>query len=239
MTPLALVTGGAKRLGAAFALRLAQMGYNIALHCRASAPQETQHQIEALGRRVFVLRADLTQPQEIFAMMQKIAEMKSEGADLQVVVNSAAVMSAGDVRGVPLAEWDSALNLNLRAPFLISQAAAPLLSTGGVILNISDIAAGRAWIRYPAYAVSKAGLESLTKILARALAPNIRVNAIAPGLVLPSPIVSAEEWRRLTERLPLQRPAALEDLAAALEFLVKNSSITGQVLTVDCGYSLL
>ncbi|GAB4543171.1 MAG: SDR family oxidoreductase [Anaerolineales bacterium] len=239
MNPLALVTGGAKRLGAAFALRLAQMGYDIALHSYATPPQETRIQIEALGRRVFLLRANLTQPQALSAMMEKVAGIKSQGEDLQVVVNSAGVMRAGDVRGVPLAEWDETLNLNLRAPFLISQAAAPLLSTGGVIINISDIAAGQTWTRYPAYVVSKAALESLTKILARALAPNIRVNAIAPGLALPSNIISAEEWQRLVSRLPLQRPAALDDLTAALEFLIRNQSITGQVLAVDCGYSLL
>ena len=110
---------------------------------------------------------------------------------------------------------------------------------GGLIVNITDVGARKAWSRYPSYTVSKAALESLTKILARALAPKIRVNAIAPGFVLQSDIVPSEEWDRLIQRVPLKRPARSEEVASALEFLLKNEYITGQVIVVDGGYSLI
>src|SRR5690606_32611899 len=107
---------------------------------------------------------------------------------------SAAVMPVGKADQLELKDWDSAIDLNLRAPFLLSQHAAKRMPNGGLIVNITDIGASKAWSRYPSYTVSKAGLESLTKILARAFAPTIRVNAIAPGLVLPSDVVSEETW---------------------------------------------
>jgi NAD(P)-dependent dehydrogenase (short-subunit alcohol dehydrogenase family) len=113
------------------------------------------------------------------------------------------------------------------------------MTEAGLIVNITDVGAQKAWSRYPSYTVSKAALESLTRILARALAPKIRVNAIAPGLVLPSDIVPPEEWERLIKRLPLKRPARTEEIASALEFLLKNEYITGQTIVVDGGYSLI
>ncbi|MBN1453205.1 MAG: SDR family oxidoreductase, partial [Anaerolineales bacterium] len=137
------------------------------------------------------------------------------------------------------AEWDAALDLNLRAPFLCAQQACLRMKRGGLIVNVSDIGAGKAWSRFPSYTVSKAALESLTKVQARSFAPSVRVNAIAPGLVLPSRNVTDEEWERLIGRLPLKRPATTEEVASALEFLLKNEYITGQTVVVDGGYSLL
>jgi NAD(P)-dependent dehydrogenase (short-subunit alcohol dehydrogenase family) len=113
------------------------------------------------------------------------------------------------------------------------------MTEGGLIVNITDIGAQKAWSRFPSYTVSKAGLESLTKILARAFAPKIRVNAIAPGFVLQSDIVPAEEWERLIGRVPLKRPARTAEITSALEFLIKNEYITGQTIVVDGGYSLI
>jgi pteridine reductase len=113
------------------------------------------------------------------------------------------------------------------------------MPAGGLIVNISDVGAQKTWSRYPSYTVSKAALESLTRILARALAPAIRVNAIAPGFVLQSDIVPAEEWERLIKRIPLGRPATTEEIASALEFLLQNEYITGQTIVVDGGYSLI
>ena len=113
------------------------------------------------------------------------------------------------------------------------------MTAGGLIVNISDVGAQKAWSRYPSYTVSKAALDSLTRILARALAPEIRVNAIAPGFVLQSDIVSSEEWERLMKRVPLKRQARIEEIASALEFLLKNEYMTGQTIVVDGGYSLV
>ena len=129
--------------------------------------------------------------------------------------------------------------MNLRAPFLLAQAASKKMTEGGLIVNISDVGAQKAWSRFPSYTVSKAALESLTRILARAYAPTIRVNAIAPGFVLQSDIVPAEEWNRLMNRVPLKRPARPDEIASALEFLWKNEYITGQTIVVDGGYSLV
>lgn len=238
MSPLALVTGSAHRLGKAFALTLARKGYAVALHHRGSVDEaeKTAAEIRALGVDCLPIRADLTVPEKVDFLFSLVDEMN---APLKVVVNSAAIMTAANPRDLQLQDWDSALDLNLRAPFLVAQRAAKRMTAGGLIVNISDIAAQKAWSRYPSYTVSKAGIESLTKILARSLAPTIRVNAIAPGLVLPSEIVTEAQWNQLIEKLPLKRPAAPEEITSALEFLIKNEYITGQTIVVDGGYSLV
>jgi len=235
---LALVTGGARRLGKAFALTLARMGYSVALHYRGSANEAeyTVQEIRALGVDCIPIRADLTLPEKIDFLFSLVDEFKSP---LKVLVNSAAIMPVGSPRELELKDWDSALDLNLRAPFILAQQAAKRMSTGGLIVNITDIGAQKAWSRYPSYTVSKSALESLTKLLARALAPGIRVNAIAPGLVLQSDVVTQEEWDKLVSRLPLKRAATLDEITSALEFLIKNEYITGQTIVVDGGYSLI
>jgi len=245
--PLALVTGGARRLGRAFALALARQGYAIALHYHASEQmaETTAAEIRALGVPVFPLQADLAQPDEIERLFNEIDNLIADPSfniqhsTLDVLINSAALMPRGDVRTLTAADFDAVIALNLRAPFLCAQQAARRMPPGGLIVNISDIGAAKAWTGFPAYTVSKAGLESLTKILARALAPDIRVNAIAPGLVLPSEDMPAAEWMRLVSRLPAKRPADLDEVASALEFLIKNEYIIGQTIAIDGGYSLL
>ncbi len=240
--PLALVTGGAQRLGKAFALSLARMGYDILLHYHSSEEeaQRTKSDIETMGRSVHLLQADLSDPKEIASIFSRVEFILHPSSFiLRALVNSAAIMPVGHPHELTLEAWDSALDLNLRAPFLMAQSAAKLMTEGGLIVNVSDIGAGKAWSRYPSYAVSKSALESLTKILARAFAPSIRVNAIAPGLVLQSDVVTPEEWQRLVSRLPLKRPARPEEIASALEFLVKNEYVTGQTIVVDGGYSLV
>ncbi len=234
----AIVTGGAHRLGKAFALTLARMGYSIALHYRGSADEaeHTVKEIRALGVDCLPIRADLTIPEKIDFLFSLVDEFKSP---LMVLVNSAAVMPVGSPEGLELHDWDSALDLNLRAPFLLAQEAAKRMTEGGLIVNITDIGAQKAWSRYPSYTISKAGLESLTKLLARSLAPDIRVNAIAPGLVLQSGVVTKEQWDKLVSRLPLKRAATLEEITSALEFLINNKYITGQTIVVDGGYSLI
>ena len=142
-------------------------------------------------------------------------------------------------RELELQDWDSALDLNLRAPFLLAQQAAKRMTSWRTDRQHHRYWRAKAWSRYPSYSVSKAGLESLTKLLARALAPNIRVNAIAPGLVLPSDVVTQEQWDKLVEKLPLKRAATLDEITSALEFLIKNEYITGQTIVVDGGYSLI
>jgi len=231
---LALVTGAAHRLGKTFALTLARNGYDILLHYHSANDEarQTQVEIESVGSRVILAQADLTDPAQISFLL-------SEVESLSVLVNSAAFMPSGNTESLSIENWDTSLDLNLRAPFLLAQESAKKMAEGGLIVNITDVGAQKAWSRYPSYTVSKAALESLTKILARALAPKIRVNAIAPGFVLQSEIVSAEEWQRLINRVPLRRPARSDEIASALEFLLKNEYITGQTIVVDGGYSLI
>lgn len=236
--PLAVVTGAARRLGRAFATSLARQGLAILLHYQRSNVEavKTAAEIRALGSPVFLFQADLTDTAGIESLFRQVDDIPHP---LQVLVNSAGTIRSGDPRTLTAQEWDETLDLNLRAPFLCAQAAAARMKTGGLIVNVTDVGARKSWGKLPAYAVSKAGLEALTRILARALAPSIRVNAIAPGLVLQSEGVSDEEWRRLVDRLPLKRPAAVEEIASALEFLLKNQYVTGQTLVIDGGYSLL
>jgi NAD(P)-dependent dehydrogenase (short-subunit alcohol dehydrogenase family) len=218
-------------------LALARQGYAIGLHAFHSqrAAQSTAAEIEALGVPVLRLTADLRQPSDVVEMF---AIVRAAPWPLAVLVNSAAVMRSGDVRQLSVTEWDETFDLNLRAVWLCAQQAALLMTEGGVIINLSDAGAGRAWSRYPAYAVSKAALETLTRILARSLAPQIRVNAVAPGLVLPMEGSSAEEWDRLVGRLPLQRQTSVGAVTDAVLFLARSGDITGQTIVVDGGYQL-
>jgi pteridine reductase len=234
MAPLALVTGAAHRLGKVFALTLARQGFDILLHYHQSKEDalQTKMEIEAIGQNAILLQANLADPAQIASLLSKTDS-------LNVLVNSAAFMPSGNVEMLSLENWDASLDLNLRAPFLLAQEASKKMAQGSLIVNITDVGAQKTWSRYPSYTVSKAALDSLTRILARSLAPEIRVNAIAPGFVLQSDIVSAEEWERLIKRVPLKRPARTGEIASALEFLLKNEYITGQTIVVDGGYSLI
>ncbi len=214
----------------------------IALHYNTSEKQaqQTKAEIESIGVQVFLLRADLTDPAQIESLLTELDFILHPSSFiLKLLVNSAAIMPVGNPRELDLQDWDSALDLNLRAPFFLAQQAAKRMTAGGLIVNITDIGAQKAWSRYPSYTVSKAGLESLTKLLARALAPSIRVNAIAPGLVLPSDVVTQEQWDKLVEKLPLKRAANLDEITSTLQFLINNEYITGQTIVVDGGYSLI
>ena len=234
MAPLALVTGAAHRLGKIFALTLARQGFDILLHYHGASQEalQTQTDIQAIGTRATLARADLTDPSQISRLLDQIES-------LDVLVNSAAFLPPGNVDSLSLETWDTTLDLNLRAPFLLARGASKRMGQGGLIVNVSDVGAQKTWSKYPSYTVSKAALESLTRILARGLAPEIRVNAIAPGFVLQSDIVPEEEWERLIKRVPLKRPARTEEIGSVLEFLLKNQYITGQTIVVDGGYSLV
>ena len=238
--PLALVTGAAHRLGFVFAYTLAQQGYAILLHYNNSEDEakSAAQKLRLLDVPVFLAQADLTDTNQISGL---VSVVDASPHPLRVLVNSAATIEPVNPKKLTLSDWDATMNLNLRAPFLLAQQAQSRMSAagGGLIVNITDVGAEKVWSKFPDYTVSKAGLTSLTKILARSFAPDVRVNAIAPGLTLPAEDFPAEEWERLIKRLPLQRPANEKEIASALEFLLKNEYITGQTITVDGGYSLL
>jgi pteridine reductase len=234
---LALVTGAAHRLGRTFALTLARRGYAILLHYHHAADEDaTADEIRATGVPTYLVQADLTNDADLGSLLSTLDTLPHQ---LKVLVNSASVMQSTDIHATSAEDWDATFALNLRAPFLLAQQAAARMAEGGLIVNITDVGAHKLWTGYPAYVVSKSALETLTRLLAKAYAPGIQVNAIAPGLVLPSDNVTPEEWDKLVGRLPLKRPASLEEVAAALGFLLDNRSITGQTVVVDGGYSLI
>lgn len=236
--PLAVVTGAAHRLGRDLAISLARLGYAIVLHCYESCEEaiRTKEMILSLGVRAEVIQSDLREPAQIKSLFQSI---NSLGCQLHVLVNSASVMNPENLLAVGVDDFDSEISLNLRAPLLCAQHAALRMDTGGLIVNISDVGANMTWTGYPVYIMSKAGLESLTRLLARALAPKIRVNAIAPGFVYQSKNLSQEEWEKLLAKVPIKRSARPDEIASTLEFLLKNEYVTGQTIVVDGGYSLV
>lgn len=236
----ALITGSARRVGKVIALELARQGMHIVIHHRQSEQEadETAAEIRALGVDVQVAKADLSQPVEVQRMFQEIRERFGR---LDVLVNSAANFNTGSILDLTLEQWNDSLNVNLTAPFLCSQQAARLMresGSGGSIINIADMSAFKAWKTYPAHSVSKAGLVSLTKVLALSLAPDIRVNAIAPGPVLRDEGNSPEKWLQIGQHLPLSRTGQAEDVAQAVVFLATQPFITGEVLRVDGGEHL-
>jgi pteridine reductase len=240
--PLALVTGAAHRIGLAVAAALARQGFAIGLHYHRSRAAAEAAAVaiagaDGAGAPVYLLPADLADPAQVEDLFSRAAALDHP---LRVLVNSAAVMPRGNLRDMPVEDWDAALNLNLRAPWLCARAAARLMGeSGGLIVNISDSGAHKLWTGYPAYIISKSALETLTRLLAKALAPAVRVNAVAPGLILPSADLPDEQWQRLVDRLPLRAAGQPDDVARAVVFFLQNPYVTGQVLAVDGGYQLV
>jgi NAD(P)-dependent dehydrogenase (short-subunit alcohol dehydrogenase family) len=233
---VALVTGGAHRLGRAFALGLAQAGADVVVnyHTSAGAAADTRREIEALGRRALAVQADVSRSEDVRRL---VSTVEQDMGRLDVLVNSASLFERAPALEISEADWDRTLAVNLKGPFLLSQAAAPLLRrAGGVIINIVDLSALQPWPSYAHHAVSKAGLLHLTRVLARALAPEIRVNAIAPGTVLPPEGQPPEEG---SERRLTPQAGGPEDAVGALLYLVRSGFVTGECLTVDGGRLLL
>jgi NAD(P)-dependent dehydrogenase (short-subunit alcohol dehydrogenase family) len=235
---VALVTGAAKRIGRSVALRLASEGADIAVNYRGSTAQadEVVAQIVAMGRHSVALQADVAKRAEVVAMF---AALEKEFGRLDILVNNAGMFFPVKFEELTEAQWDGILNTNLKSQFLCSQAAAPMLRRGGHgrIINFASLGGLLAWPAYAHYCVSKAGVIMLTRCLARALAPEITVNAIAPGTISfdgDAPEL-AEDYIR---RAPLQRTGTAKDIDDAVVFLVQSSFVTGQVLVVDGGRSL-
>jgi len=231
----ALVTGAGRRLGRAIALGLARAGCDVAVHYHGSAEGavETVEAIHALGRRAEPIPADLADA----AAARGLADLAAGRLGrLDVLINSAAVMVRQEVADVTPDSWDATLDLNLRAPFFVAQGAIPHLRRAhGKIVNLADEAAFEVWPTYLPHCISKAGVVMLTQGLARALAPEITVNAVAPGAVL-----LPEDWDEATrahfaETTPLRRLGDPEDVVRAVRFLLESDYVTGTVVVVDGG----
>lgn len=235
----ALVTGGARRVGRALSLALARAGADVVVNYHRSAEEAASvvGEIEALGRRAVAVPADVSDETHVRALVDA-----TEGrfGRLDILVNSASLFQSAPLLEIDRAAWDRVLAVNLTGPFLLSSAAAPLLRRdgGGVIVNIADLSAFQPWAAYAHHAVSKAGLVHLTRVLARALGPEVRANAIAPGTVLPPEDYGEAELRRDRERSVLRRIGDPQDVARALLFLVESDFVTGEVVVVDGGRML-
>jgi pteridine reductase len=232
--PVALVTGAAHRVGRALAAGLAANGHDIALHFHASGSKvdDARTEIEKAGGKVALFPADLRDEE---APAQLVRDVVATMGRLDVVVNSAAVMLRMPLGEITAAAWDAVLDLNLRAPFLIAQEAARHLPDGGVIINISDLAAFEIWPPYVPHGVSKIGLVYLTEALARLFAPRIRVNAIAPGTVLLPENFDPRFAAHLTETTPLKRDGSPDDVVQAMLYLLRATYVTGETIVVDGG----
>jgi NAD(P)-dependent dehydrogenase (short-subunit alcohol dehydrogenase family) len=234
---VALVTGAAKRIGRAVAVRLASEGADVVIHYNQSKSEADNAvlEIEKLGRKSAALPADLRSVADIQRLFQQTGERFGR---LDILVNSAANFIPARLDDTTEKIWDDALNTNLKAPFFCAQAAVPMLKkSGGVIINFGDIGGILPWTGYIPHCASKAGVIMLTKCLAKALAPEVRVNAIAPGTITMSGDPS--EWEAdFIRRAPLHRAGTTDDVAEAVSYLVKAKFMTGQVLILDGGRSL-
>ena len=235
----ALVTGGGIRIGRAIALALGAEGWRVAVHYRRSEAQarEVVELLEGPGPGGVALQADLSDPAEISRLFR---DVESELGGLDLLVNSAAAFPRHDPLTVSADEWDAVFDLNLRAPFLCAREAAKLMeATGGSIINLADTGADEAWPGYVPYVASKAGLVSVTRGLARAFAPSIRVNAVAPGPVLLPPGEDSPAHRQAAgARTVLGRIGTPEDVADAVLYLAHARYITGEIIRVDGGQHL-
>ncbi len=234
---VALVTGAGRRIGRSIALALAREGADVVVNFNRSRSEatETSREIAALGRRSLVARADVTKREEVVRMCD-VAER--EMGRLDILVNNAGMFFPARFEELTEEQWDSILNTNLKSQFLCAQAAAPLMKKQGAgrIVNISSLGGLLAWPGYTHYCVSKAGCIMLTRCLARALAPEILVNSVAPGTIQFPGEAPDEDYIR---RVPLHRTGSGDEIASAVLFLCTAEFVTGLVLVVDGGRALV
>jgi NAD(P)-dependent dehydrogenase (short-subunit alcohol dehydrogenase family) len=236
---VALVTGGAQRLGEAIALGLAQCGFDIAIHCNTNMAKarEAQSRIRGLGRRAVILQADLSTEAQVTGMIPQIT---SQLGPPGVLVNNASRFDRDEWSDVTRASWDAHMEPNLRAPFVLMQEFARILpeAAEGVVINMID---QRVWSLTPhfvSYTISKAALWALTQTMALALAPRIRVNAIGPGPALPSARQTEAQFAQQSASVPLGHGTTPDEVAGAVIAILGMPAMTGQMIALDGGQHL-
>ena len=232
---VALVTGAGRRVGRAIALALGARGMHVVVHFNGSrtGADETARLIIDAGGQAIVEQADLTQVEAANELVDRAIAWR--GA-LSALVNSAAIMLRTPVGETTTPDWDTMFALNVRAPYFLSQRAAPALAASqGAIVNIADLAAFESWPAYVPHGMTKAAVVQMTRAMARALAPGVRVNAVAPGVVLLPEGWSEEEAEHLRSTTPLRRLGSPEDVAQVVLFLLEAQYVTGEVIRVDGG----
>jgi pteridine reductase len=232
---VALVTGAGRRVGQAIAIALGEKGMRVAVHYNGSAKgaEETVAAIGGKGGKARVFQCDLSRPTGFEAL---VADVEKALGGFDVLVNSAAIMERTPFGEVTPEQWERIMAINIRAPFFLSQAAAARLRQAkGAIVNIADLAAFETWPAYLPHGISKSGVVHLTRSLARVLAPDVRVNGIAPGTVLLPDDWSTQADERLRQTTPLGRTGSPADVSAAVIFLLESDYITGETILVDGG----
>ena len=232
---VALVTGAGRRVGRAIALALGARGMHVVVHFNGSrtGADETARLITDAGGKAIVEQADLTQVEAANELVDRAIAWR--GA-LSALVNSAAIMLRTPVGETTAPDWDTMFALNVRAPYFLSQRAAPALAASqGAIVNIADLAAFESWPAYVPHGMTKAAVVQMTRAMARALAPGVRVNAVAPGVVLLPEGWSEEAAEHLRSTTPLRRLGSPEDVAQVVVFLLEAQYVTGEVIRVDGG----
>jgi 3-oxoacyl-[acyl-carrier protein] reductase/pteridine reductase len=233
----ALVTGAAKRIGRAIALELAKAGANVGITYLNSAAdaEETVAKIREAGVRGFAVRADLTKPEEI---REAVAAVVGQFGVLDLLVNNAGFFESAEMESITVERWDHMFATNTRAPFLVAQAAHGALRTAkGRIINIGSLGGIHPWATHAHYCTSKAAVHMLSQTMAKAWAPEISVNCVAPGMIVQGEV--GEAYQQFAERTPMRRNGTAEDVAAAvLFFATAPHFITGQLLAVDGGLGL-
>ncbi|HMF52730.1 MAG TPA: SDR family oxidoreductase [Edaphobacter sp.] len=234
---VALVTGAAKRIGRSIALALAEGGANIAITYLNSQPEaeETVRSLAAHDVEVLAVRCDLRDPEGIHQTVSAVIE---EFGQLDLLVNNAGIFESAALEDISVEQWDAMFATNARAPFLMAKAAYPhLRAAKGRIINIGSLGGSHPWATHAHYCTSKAALHMLSQTMAKAWAPDISVNCVAPGMIVQGEIDAAFE--HLARKTPMQRNGTAEDNAAAtLFFATAPTFITGQLLTVDGGLGL-
>ncbi len=239
--PVALVTGGAMRVGRGIAIALADAGYDVAIHYRKSrdAADETKSNIEKSGRRCEIFQGDLLDP-ELPSTLIKSVERTFGRLDL--LINNASVFEKDPPGGFSDEHWRRMMQVNAIAPAALIEAATHLLENApsGQIINLCDISADRPWPDHRAYCASKAALASMTLSYARRLAPKVRVNGVAPGIAIFPDNYDESTRKHLVAKVPLKREGTVKDIAQTVKFLAKHGGyITGQIIRVDGGRSIV
>jgi pteridine reductase len=231
---VALVTGAGQRLGRALAIALGRAQMDVAVHYHASAEgaADTVRMIEDAGGRSQSFQSDLSSREGPARLVNDVVDAFGP---LDVLVNSAAGMERLPFADVTMDQWDATMNLNLRGPFFLAQAAAAAMREGGAIVNISDLAAFETWPAYIPHSISKAAIVKMTEGLARVLAPSIRVNAIAPGAVLLPAGWDATAAEHLSKTTPLGKLGDPQDVVGAMLYLLGADYVTGETIIVDGG----
>ncbi len=232
----ALVTGGGRRLGRAIALTLAEGGANVLLHVHTAGGDEVAQAIASLGRRVVVLKADLSTSTGALHLGQTAL---SVAGHIDVLVNNAAVFMPAPLSALTVTSWRETMQTNLTAPFILALVVGRAMRARGrgKIVQLGDWAGIRPVPSYLPYCVSKGGVLALTQALAKALAPQVQVNAVAPGPVLPPESYSDARLRELVAQTPLRRVGQEHDAARAVRFLAETTDfVTGAIYTVDGGW---